>query len=174
MQEDKDAEGAGVTRRGGATVFGGRSTLKHELMYDASRLAGWRQVAQCEWRVRRYGEIDEAAEEESLPRGRRVLDEGQAPDGDAAEESDDEGADVTGEGDEGSPDEKQAGQSGSTYDKGARESETEEMGEKKGQRTRGTGRRSGGGERRTSGRRVECKRRTGGCLGSKWGGGWKQ
>ncbi|GAQ88108.1 hypothetical protein KFL_004010010, partial [Klebsormidium nitens] len=61
-----------------------------------------------ERRVRGEGEVDEAAEEESAPRGRRVLNEGQAPNGEAAEESDDEAADVTGEGEEGSPDEEKA------------------------------------------------------------------
>lgn len=82
-----------------------------------------------ERRVRGEGEVDEAAEEESLPRGRRVLNEGQAPDGEAAEESDDdEGADVTGEGEEGSPDEEQAEKSGDALHEGKNEREGRENG----------------------------------------------
>ena len=43
-----------------------------------------------------------------MPRGRRVLNEGQAPNGEAAEDSDDEGADVTGEDEDGELEEQTA------------------------------------------------------------------
>lgn len=50
-----------------------------------------------ERRIRGEGEVDDTAEQEAVPRGRRVLNDGEAPKQEANREMDDEGADDTGE-----------------------------------------------------------------------------